>query len=429
MWAWHARPASVTRAMPPWERLVVVVPPRGLETGSRVVTALADAPDRHRIVERTDVAPLARYVEEQRAGPYRTWRQTRTFAPDGAGKTVVEDLIEYELSVGSGKAAVARRLEASVAWRHEVMKVDCELAHALPAKPLTVAVTGASGLVATALAPFLSALGHTVRPVRQRDGRPDAAALEGADAVVHLAGASIADGRWTEERKAVLAASRVDYTRALVEALRRSPKPPSVLVSGSAVGVYGHRGDELLSEASAPGPRGETGAGFLAGVCLDWEVEAKRAEALGTRVVALRTGLVLSPKGGFLGKLLPIYKLGAGGPTGSGGSYMSWVSIEDLVRGIYRLLVRDTLKGPVNAVAPKPVTGLEFSLALGRVLARPAVLPLPAFALRVMFGEMADGAMLASQRVEPTRLLEDGASFVHPAMEQALVALLGKREE
>lgn len=429
VWAWHARPASVTRALPPWERSVVIEAPASLEKGTRVVTAMADAPDRQRVLERTEVAPLVRYVEEQRAGIFQSWRETRSFTSAGPGKTLLEDVIELETSGGASKAGIARRLKANVGWRHEVLKADCELAHALPSKPLTVAITGASGLVATALTPFLSALGHTVRPVRQRDGKPDAAALESADAVVHLAGAAIAEGRWTEERKLVLTASRVDYTRELVEALKRAPKPPQVLVSGSAIGVYGHRGDEVLSEASTTGVRGPTGAGFLAGVCLDWEAEAKAAEALGSRVVALRTGLVLSPKGGFLGRLLPMYRLGAGGPIGSGGAYLSWVSIEDLIRAIYRLLVREQLTGPVNAVAPKPVTGLDFALALGRVLARPAVLPLPAFALRVAFGEMAEGAMLASQRVEPKRLLEDGAAFVHPVVDQALAALLGKREE
>jgi uncharacterized protein (TIGR01777 family) len=218
--------------------------------------------------------------------------------------------------------------------------------------------------------------------------------------------------------------SRIDYTRTLVAAMAKAAKPPRVLVSGSAIGVYGERGGEELTEDSAVGPRAERGAGFLAALCADWEAEASKAAA---RVVVMRTGVVLTPRGGALSKMLPAFQAGAGGPLGSGKQWMSWVSIEDVLGAIEHALHTESFSGPMNVVAPTALTGDAFAQELGRVLGRPALMRVPAFALKALYGESAEAALLASQRVLPKRLLASGFSFMHPSLEPALRFLLGLR--
>ena len=251
-------------------------------------------------------------------------------------------------------------------------------------------------------------------------GRLAPAQLEGVDALVHLAGENIAGGRWTAARKARIYESRIRGTAALARALVELRRPPRTLVSASATGYYGDRGDEVLTEESAPG------SGFLAGLCRDWEAAADPASVAGVRVVHLRTGTVLSPTGGALRRLLPTFRIGAGGPIGSGRQYMSWIALADAVEAIRHLLARADLAGPVNVVAPHPVTNREFTRALGRVLRRPTLLPIPAAMLRMLFGELADDALLASARVEPERLLRSGFVFRLPAIDGALRALLSQ---
>ena len=305
------------------------------------------------------------------------------------------------------------------------------------ARAWTVAVTGASGLIGSALVTGLTSAGHrVVRVVRgagaasvagQRLARwdPESGALEpsalaGADAVVHLAGESVAGGRWTEAKKRRIRSSRVDVTRRLAEALPRLERPPRLLVSASAVGYYGDRGSEILREDSSPGP------GFLAEVCREWEAATDPAARAGIRVVRLRIGMVLSRRGGALGAMLTPFRLGAGGPVGSGVQWVSWIAIDDLVGAILHALATESLAGPVNAVAPEPVTNRELARTLGRVLRRPALLPLPAVAARLLFGQMADELLLASARVEPARLRATGFTFRHARLEDALRHELGR---
>ena len=305
------------------------------------------------------------------------------------------------------------------------------------ARAWTVAVTGASGLVGSALVTGLTSAGHrVVRVVRgagaasvagQRLARwdPESGALEpsalaGADAVVHLAGESVAGGRWTEAKKRRIRSTRVDVTRRLAEALPRLERPPRLLVSASAVGYYGDRGSEILREDSSPGP------GFLAEVCREWEAATDPAARAGIRVVRLRIGMVLSRRGGALGAMLTPFRLGAGGPVGSGVQWVSWIAIDDLVGATLHALATESLAGPVNAVAPEPVTNRELARTLGRVLRRPALLPLPAVAARLLFGQMADELLLASARVEPARLRATGFTFRHARLEDALRHELGR---
>ena len=298
---------------------------------------------------------------------------------------------------------------------------------------MKVLVTGSSGLVGKALVQRLTAEGHGVaRLVRTppRDpqsefpwdpagGRLDPGVLEGQDAVVHLAGENISGGRWTAARRERIRASRVDSTRLLAQALAGLRRKPGVLVCASAIGYYGDRGDELLSEESGPG------AGFLPDVCRAWESASRDAEAAGIRVVRMRIGVVLSGGGGALPRMLTPFKLGLGGRLGTGRQFMSWVALADLAAALTVALADDRLQGPVNAVAPFPVTNAEFTRVLARVLARPALFPAPAFALRLLLGQMADELLLASTRVVPRKLKEAGFQYRHPDLEGALKAALG----
>jgi uncharacterized protein (TIGR01777 family) len=294
-------------------------------------------------------------------------------------------------------------------------------------------ISGASGLIGAALVPFLTTGGHRVtRLVRSRartgetavfwdpaSGTLDAARLEGADAVVHLAAENIAASRWTTATKACIQESRVRGTRLLCEALARLRQRPAVMICASATGYYGDRGAELLDEGSS------AGSGFLADVCRQWEAASAAAAESGIRVVHLRIGVVLSASGGALAKLLPPFRLGAGGRLGSGHQWMSWISLDDLLGVILHAVRTETLRGPVNAVAPHAVTNREFTTTLGRVLARPTVVPVPAVAARLAFGQMADEVLLASTRLSPERLLASGYVFRHPDIEGALRHTLG----
>jgi uncharacterized protein len=297
-----------------------------------------------------------------------------------------------------------------------------------------IAITGASGFVGSALTTSLRAAGQTVvrlvRPSRANeanvpdtatwntaDGSLDTARLGQPDAVVHLAGATIAS-RWTTARKRAIADSRIPATAKLCATLARLPVPPRVLVAASAVGFYGDRGDELLDENSAPG------TGFLADVARAWEASTQPAADAGVRVVNLRIGMVVDPDGGALARMLPPFRLGVGGRLGHGRQWMSWITRADLLRVIDRTIGDETLRGPVLAVAPAPVTNREFTRTLGTVLHRPAVFPVPAFVLRLLFGEMADEVLLGGQRAMPRRLLAAGFTFEHATLDVALRALL-----
>lgn len=289
-----------------------------------------------------------------------------------------------------------------------------------------VAVTGASGLIGSALTSLLRAAGHSVIPLVRRApahgeigwdpeaGRIDAAALEGVDAVVHLAGESIADGRWTSARKRRILESRTRGTGVLAGTLAGLERPPAVLVSASAIGFYGDRGAERLDERSGPGH------GFLPTVVQAWEAATGAAEAAGIRVVHSRFGIVLSADGGALARMLPPFRAGLGGRLGSGDQYMSPVSLDDVAEALHHSITTSSLRGAVNVTCPEPVTNREFTRTLGAVLHRPAPFVVPQIALRLAMGEMVDELLFASVRVEPAALLTSGYRFRHPTLELAL---------
>jgi len=296
---------------------------------------------------------------------------------------------------------------------------------------MQILMTGASGLVGTTLTAELRAAGDTVnRFVRPgtdsthsnsgdvtwdpQTGEMNLPAAEGADAVINLAGASIGGGRWTANRKALLRSSRVDLTEHLVTALARLKSPPKIFISASAIGFYGDRGEESLTEASS------SGKDFLSKITRDWEAAAIKAEQFGARTVLARFGIILSKNGGALPQMLTPFKLGAGGKLGSGKQWMSWISLDDAITAIRTAITDANLSGPINIVAPNPARNADFTRALAKVLHRPAILPAPAFALRLALGEMADALLLSSQRVVPEKLTQQHFKFQYADLESAL---------
>lgn len=439
--AWHERPGALDRLVPPWENVRVARATGGIRAGAEVelIARLGPVPLRW-LAEHREYEPPRRFVDVQRSGPFQKWQHAHLFEPLSDHSCRLTDHIEYRTKGGwlgalLGGRLVTTKLDQMFAHRHATTYDD--LAIHGPSSENTamhVAITGASGLVGSALAPLLTTGGHTVTRFVRRSpksgeaewnperGEVDAATLSSADAVVHLAGDNIADGRWNRAKKQRILESRVQGTRAVAESIAKLENRPKTLVCASAIGWYGSRGDEWLDETST------SGEGFLADVCRQWEAAAQPARDAGVRVVHLRFGVILSPKGGALAKMLFPFKTGGGGIIGSGRQYWSWITIEDVIGAIHHALKHENVSGPVNVVAPNPVTNYEFTKTLGRVLQRPTFVPLPAFAARLVLGEMANELLLASQRVRPAVLERTGYHFRHAQLEDALRALLGRRQ-
>lgn len=433
VFAWHARPGAFARLSPPWQPMRLVTEAASLKDG-RATLALPGGLRWVAVHQPADYDPPRRFVDAIGGDGLATlptrlavrWRHTHDFEDVGHGRTRVIDRLDTPVP-GS-------LLRPMFTYRHRQLADDLA-AHRLAADnglgPLTVAVTGASGLVGSALTAFLSTGGHRVIRLVRRSPRgdderawdpddPDPASFDRVDAVIHLAGASIA-GRFTEKHRHAIRDSRIGPTRRLAEALGRASHRPAVLVSASAIGYYGSdRGDDILTEDS------DRGDGFLADVVADWEAATVPAEQSGTRVVRVRTGIVQSPRGGTLRLMRPLFSAGLGGRLGDGRQWLSWIGIDDLVDIYHRALWDQALTGPVNAVAPQPVRNSEYTATLARVVHRPAVLPVPALGPRVLLGEQgARELACASQRVLPQKLSAAGHRFRQPDLDQALRHLLG----
>jgi uncharacterized protein (TIGR01777 family) len=450
--AWHLAPGALTRLVPGFERVTVETEPR-LEVGARGVLRLRRGPLSLRWVARiTEVDRVAhRFVDEQEAGPFASWRHEHRIEaiPGEPRASRLVDEVRWRAPLGSLGAmfaplVVERQLARTFAWRQRVTRHDLAL-HArygmlaYEGRPrLRVGITGASGFVGSRLAAVLATGGHeVVRFVRRaprdatevrwdpRQWNPlasaaDRAALEGLDAVIHLAGESVAGLRWTAAKKERIARSRLDGSRTLVAGLRMLAHPPRAFVAASAVGYYGDRGEEVLTETSAPG------TGFLAETCRAWEAETARAAEF-ARVVQMRLGVVLDPAGGALRAMLPAFELGVGGPLAGGSAWFPWVALDDVLGAFVHALATEDLVGPVNVVAPGEVRQGDFARALGRALHRPAFAPAPRFALRALLGrEQADEMLLASIRARPAALNTSGFSFVYPMLDAAFGHVLGK---
>jgi uncharacterized protein (TIGR01777 family) len=435
LFAWHERPGAFERLTPGFMPATVLSRSGGITDGSRVVLGIPVGPVTTKWeMEHVGYVAGREFRDVQRSGPFVHWEHIHKMEPLTAASSVLDDHISYALPMGALGDAVAGwftrdKLERLMKWRHALTRLDLERhAQFASAGPLRIAITGASGFLGVSLAAFLTTGGHTVLRIGRgagndvtwdpARGKLDASALEGVDAVIHLAGASVAE-RWTPEHKKAIRESRLQSTRLVAETIAKLAVKPRVLLSGSAIGIYGSRGDEILDESST------LGDDFLANVGKEWEGATAAAEQAGVRVVHLRTGIVLNPAGGALGKMLLPFQAGVGGKIGSGKQWMSWISREDWIGAAYHALHTPSVRGAVNLVAPEPVSGATFAATLARVLGRPNLFPVPAFAIKAMFGEMAEGTILASQRVLPKALEASGFRFAHPSLSSALRFELG----
>lgn len=435
--AWHERPGALERLSPPWERTRILEREGTIRDGDRVVLATSSAPGIRIEVVHHDYVPGRSFSDNMVRGPFARFAHRHDFLPDGKDGSILEDHITYALPLGGlgrvvGGGFAKRQLERMFAYRHDALRRDL-LRHAqFRDQPrLRIAITGASGVVGTPLGAFLSTGGHEVLRLVRRAAGPgeiawdpargelDPRALEGLDAVIHLAGENVGV-RWTEERKRRILESRVTGTDLIAKTIAQLANPPRVLISASAIGIYGVETSDVVDETS---PLGED---FLADVCKQWEAAVEPARAAGVRVVNARIGVVLTPTGGALAELLPVFRKGIGGPIGNGKQVMSWISLDDAIAAIHHALFDDRLSGPVNVCAPNPITNDELAATLGRVLQRPAFVRVPAFAIRALFGEMGTLVALGGVRVAPARLVEAGFAFDDPDLEPAVRRVLGR---
>ena len=437
---WHARPGAFQRLIPPWESVSMSEMSHGITNGSRGEIRIESGPIRLKwIAEIQNVEPGRQFQDVQISGPFASWTHTHKMIPEGEHACILEDSIEFKLPLGAvgrwgGRGLVRRKLERLFNYRHRITRDDVTAIYQQgqfrESGPMKILVSGLSGLVGGELGAFLTTAGHEVVGLSRSPGSTDIGwkplegeidrdGISGVDAVVHLAGENIAK-RWNDKQKRLIRDSRVLGTRLLSETLADMETPPKVLVCASAIGYYGDRGEEVLTEASEPGE------GFLAETCQEWEDACQPAREKGIRVVNLRIGVILSPKGGALAKMLLPFKMGLGGKIGSGNQYWSWIALDDVVGTIHHAIATLELSGPVNGTAPNPSTNLEFTKTLGKVLSRPTVFPMPKFAARLALGEMADDLLIASTRVQPERLKQTNYPFRFPELEPALRHLLGK---
>lgn len=425
LWDWHARPGAFDRLVPPWARMDVQQRPEPLREGATasMTQHLGPLGVPWRSVVGS-VRPPHGFEDRCDEGPFSRWQHTHTFT-DG----VLEDHIDWALPAPARWVAqgwAARELDAMLAYRHRQTQLDLQRhARWQHAPRLTVGITGATGLVGQALTAFLTTGGHTVVPFVRRPGTgvartwdptgrtPTPGLVDGLDAVVHLAGAPISGARWTEARKAAIRDSRVQGTQVLAKAIAAAKRPPRVLVSASAVGIYGHR-DELVDEDS---PAGE---GFLADVCTAWEAAAAPARDAGVRVVHPRVSIVQSGRGGALRALLPAFQWGLGAAFGAGTQGLPWIALDDLVGLLHEALFDTRYAGPINAVSPTPIRQRDHARALGRVLHRPAFASIPAPVVRALFGEMGQALLLEGALVQPKRLHALGFEWTSPDLTSTL---------
>lgn len=442
LFAWHERVGAFERLAPPWQTVRVLDRQGGIRDGATVtleVKALG-VPTRWQITHR-DYQADAQFVDEMRGGPFARWVHTHAFAAEGDGASRLDDTIAYALPLdGLGDLVaggfVRNTLERTFTYRHAVLAHDLARHAAFADHPrLRIAITGATGFIGQQLCAFLTTGGHEVVRIGRGRVQPgvvdvvwdpargtlDAAALEGVDAVIHLAGAPIAE-RWTPEHRRAIVESRVQGTTLIARTIAKLSRKPATLLSGSAIGIYGaQRGDELLDETS------DDGDDFLAETSRAWEDATRAAEEAGVRVVHLRTGIVVGIAGGALAKQWPLFQAGLGGPLGHGRQYMSPIALDDEIGAIHHVLMDERIRGPVNLVAPTAVTNAEFARQVGAAIGRPAILPAPAFAAELLFGrEMVQATAMASQRVRPAVLEAHGFRWAWPTVERMVAFESGR---
>ncbi|MEJ2540509.1 MAG: TIGR01777 family oxidoreductase [Gemmatimonadota bacterium] len=443
---WHERPGAFERLTPPWEDVEVVSRSGGIRDGGEVRLKISKGPmalDWH--LRHTDYRAGEQFVDQQVSGPFEHYRHEHRFlAGPEPGTTRLEDALSWDVPLGAagewvGGARVERELDRTFRFRHTRVRQDLELHERYREVPRKrVAISGASGLIGSTLGHLLTTGGHEVVPLVRsraeadagggiywsvRDEVVDEEGLQGVDALVHLAGEPINAVRWTEEKKRAIRESRVQGTRLLSQTLAQLPGGPEAMICASAVGYYGDRGDQVVTEET------DRGKGFLAETVDAWEGASRRAEGAGIRVVRVRFGLVLSPDGGALPKMLWAFKSGLAGRIGNGRQYVPWIDLDDVTGILYHAIMDPGVRGVLNGTAPNPVTNATFTDILGRVLHRPTVVPVPALAVRAALGEMGEELLLKGQRARPKRTEASGYQFRFRDLEPSLRHQLGRHDD
>jgi uncharacterized protein len=460
LFRWHIREGAFERLNPPWHQFKVIERKGNIQNGGTVKIKIKIAGPIHTtwLVKHSDYVEGKQFRDSQIKGLFSSWTHTHLFNSFENSSSILDDHIEYSLPGGMLGETIAsplinKKLNQMFDYRHRLTREDLRV-HATANKirgsdrPMTIGITGSSGFLGSSLIPFLTTGGHRVirfirhpvsdgiddtfnfKNVKSIEWNPSSSASlndeidnENIDAVVNLSGENIF-GRWTKKKKKRIFDSRVNTTQSLCKLLSSIDKPPKVLVSASATGYYGDRGDEILTEESPPS---SSSTDFLSYVCRNWEEATEIAKEAGVRVVNLRSGIVLSSSGGMLSKILPIFKLGLGGRIGNGNQYMSWIGLDDLLGFILHAMVDQSIAGPVNAVSPNPITNADFTATLGKVLSRPTVFSIPKSITKLALGEkLANAAILASSRVIPERLIKMEYKFRFPYLESVLRHTLGK---
>jgi len=450
LFQYHSNPGALNRLIPPWENVVIEHRGDSLDVGTEVVirNSLLGIPVRWH-ARHTELQPPESFQDIQLSGPFKTWIHDHVFEATSSTHSILHDRIQYETKFGIlgsiGLPIVRNKLTGMFAYRHSTTKADLKLQSFLNPfvgdRVLRIGVTGSTGMIGRRLVDLLSVMGHRairiLRPSSQdrkedfpssaktvvwrpEEGFSDEDSMQNLDAVIHLAGQGIASSRWSEAVKNSIRESRTTGTQALVRDLCKLAEPPKAFVCASGVGIYGHRGPEVLDETAS------SGTDFLATLAQDWESAAMQFERFGNRVAIGRLGIALHPRQGALAKLLTPFQLGVGGPVGSGDQYWSWIHVDDAAAAFLYLAINPNCTGPYNLVAPEQTDNRIFSKILGSVLHRPSFFPAPAFALRILLGEMADAMLLASTRATPSRLLSEKFPFRASRLEDALRQLLGR---
>lgn len=437
LFEWHGRYGAVGRLVPPWESINVLERKGGIGNGSFVKMKVHlgfFSCDWHAVHK--DYHYPEKFTDIMEKGPFKEWKHQHLFLESGGG-CALEDLVSYKLPFSplseliAGKL-VTSKLEKMFAYRHRVTEADIRFLKKYKPTPLKIVVSGGSGQVGRSLIPFLTTQGHKVKRLVRKASEssfeyswnPETCEIDncfgGCDAVIHLAGEPITKAIWTKSRKKKILESRVEGTRLIAESLAAMDKPPPVFICASAIGFYGNRESEEVDEYSSQGE------GFIADVCKEWEEAARPAVEKGIRVVFLRIGVALTPSGGALKKFMPLFKLGLGFYIGKGNQGLSWISIDDVVRGIAHCIHNSEIEGAVNLTSPQAVSMKVFAKVLSKVVGRGIKVGIPAWLVRLIYGEMGKEVLLSGAFVAPKKMLNSGYEFSHPDLENALRHLLGK---
>ncbi|MFH2092274.1 MAG: TIGR01777 family oxidoreductase [Pseudomonadota bacterium] len=439
LFAWHERNGAIQRLTPPWAPLKLLSRTGyGVQKGVKVSFRLTifKIPMIWK-AEHTAYEKNIMFQDHQTAGPFSKWVHTHRFIQQDGRSSIMEDRVEYKLPLGFLSwpfYGVAKKdIHRMFNYRHQVLKHDLEH-HVGQTREKRILISGASGTIGSILIPFLRTCGHEVVQLVRCDkkleidqifwdpykGILDLESAGRFDAVINLNGVDISRGRWTEKQKQKIMDSRVIPTRLLAETIAKLSYKPRIFISSSAIGFYGDKDEEILTEDSAKGNS------FISTVCSEWEAASMPAQKAGIRTVQLRIGVVLTPAGGALKRMSPAFKLGCGVKISHGQQYMSWISMEDALSGIHHIINHDTIEGPVNLTAPNPVTNKEFSRTLARVFSRKVFFRMPKMIAFVLWGKMGMETLLASARVKPSKLLETGFEFQHETLLSALKTMLGR---